>query len=313
MSFPIFPHFRKLVPEDRAEYVVYFERVEPYSDFSFNNLIIWLDLYGDLEISRINSCIVLRFTHPFEPDRRTAYTLLGNRDCLHAINEIFAYQSQHQLPVELAMVPECVVSNILHNHNLPQDLVIHASNDHRDYLFDIADVLALQGQTLLNLRRNLHLFERQHAAQDVTIEVSSLADHTTQTRILQALDTWQEDPDFIKNDPQLDEAKALRRHFQYHSACPAECRCFFIDGKIFGFSIVHRPPQRGWAIFNHLKSSRSVPFGYDYIYHETLKQLYREDVSMINFEQDLGIPGLRTHKKQLGRAEFLYRYNISRF
>lgn len=312
MSFPIFPHFRKLVPTDRGEYLAFYERVEPYSDFSFNNLIIWLDLHDDLEISRYEKCLVLRFTNPFEHAEHKAYTLLGSQNCLAAARAIFDYQLTQNEPPQLVMVPECAVSSMLQTGQLPQNLIIRASNDHRDYLFETADVLALEGGGLLNLRRNLHVFEREHP-KDVTMELYDLSDKEDQSRILRALSTWQQDKDFLKNDPTFDEMKALRRYFHYSSSCPAECRCFFINGEMFGLSIVHRPPQRGWAIFNHLKATRAVPHGYDYVYYETLRQLYRESVTMINFEQDLGIKGLRIHKKQLGRGTFLYRYDISQF
>ena len=312
MSFPIFPHFRKFTPQDRAEYLAYYARVEPYCDFSFNNLIIWLDLHDDLEISRLASCLVLRFTNPFQRSEHKAYTLLGERDCLKATHTLFSYRQALGEPTELVMVPECAVSNMLKTHQLPQDLVIRASNDHRDYLFETADVIALEGGKLLNLRRNLHVFHRQHP-EGITMEMYDLLDRGDQMRILRGLETWQKDQGFIKNDPNFDEIKALRRYFQYAKVCPAECRCFFLNGIMFGFSIVHRPPQRGWAIFNHLKSSRNIPHSYDYVYYETLQQLYKEGITMVNFEQDLGIEGLRIHKKQLGRADFLYRYDISRF
>lgn len=313
MSFPIFPYFRKLVPQDRAAYLAFFERVDPYSDFSFNNLMIWLDLHDDLEISRYRTCLVLRFTNPFvHGTKHRAYTILGDRHCLAAIDAIFTLQESLGEPPQLTMAPECAVSDMLQSSQLPGNLVIRASNDHRDYIFETADVVALQGQRLLNLRRNLSVFRREHP-ENVTMERYDLSNTGDQIRITNALSTWQQNSSFNKNDPHFDETKALQRYFRFNDYCPAECRCFFLNGRMFGFSIVHYPPQRGWAVFNHLRATRDVPHGYDYIYYATMAELYHSSITQVNFEQDLGIPGLRTHKKQLGRSSFLYRYDISRY
>ena len=311
MSFPKFPNFRKLVPQDRAAYNAFYVRVEPYSDFSFNNLIIWLDLHDDLEISQYQKCLVLRFTNPFEKTTTKAYTLIGFTNCLKAIEAIFSYQEARNETATLTMVPECVISNVLHTHDLTQRLVVRASSDHRDYIFDSADVVALEGGAMLNLRRNIHVFEREHPS-GISMELFDLGNAHHQAQLTRALEMWGQDNDFFKNDPDLDEAKALRRYMKFNEWCPAECRCFFIDGTLFGFSIVQKPPQKGWAIFNHLRATRAVPHAYDFIYYETVKELYAQSITMINFEQDLGIPGLRIHKKQLGRSTFLYRYEASR-
>lgn len=312
MNFPLFPTFRKLVPEDRDDYLAVYKHVDPYSDFSFNNLIIWLDLEEDLEISHYKGCVILRFTNPFEHSRReTAYTIMGYKNCLEVIEAIFAYQAQQELPQKLIMVPESVVSNALQATTIPQEFVIRASQDHCDYVFTVDEVLTAQGKHYEQLRRNLRIFYRENPGQ-IDVVTLDLAKPETHHYLLDALSKWQENAGFIKNDPTFDEPRALNRYFTYPQACPAECRAFLLNGTIFGFSIIHKPPQKDWAIFNHLKCSRDVPNGYDFIYHYILGELAKDNVSKVNFEQDLGIPGLRLHKRQLGRSEFLYRYDISR-
>jgi len=311
MSFPTFPNFRKLVPEDRDIYLDFYKRVEPYSDFSFNNLLIWLDLKNDLEVAQLKDCVILRFTNPFVHDRvETAYTMLGSANCLEVVQLLFAHQRSQGEEARLVMVPECVVSNMLHTHDLPQNLVIRASSDHCDYIFDVAEVNEAKGGKYEQLRRNLRIFTRENPGH-VQIQNFDLRDHRTHAYLLQALKMWQQDEGFVKNDPTFDEEKALQHYFRFNEFCPAECQGFFLDGKLFGFSIIHRPPQQDWVIFNHLKCTRDVPHGYDYIYYATVHQLEKQGVKYMNFEQDLGIPGLRVHKRQLGRSDFLYRYDIS--
>ncbi len=311
MNFPLFPHFRKLVAEDRREYLIHYGRVEPYSDFSFNNLIIWLDLHNDLEISHYKNCIILRFTNPFEHRRRElAYTILGDEDCREIVEAIFDYQRAQHQEARLIMVPECVISNMLQSHDLPQSLVIHANSDHCDYIFDVAEVVAAEGGKYEELRRSLRLFSRKNIGV-VSVEYFDLNDPNTHIVLMAALKEWQKDEGFIANDPTFDEEKALTRYFVFNKSCPAICRVYFLDDKMFGFSIIHYPPQKGWIIFNHLKCDRNVAHGYDFIYYDTMCRLATEGITSVNFEQDLGINGLSLHKRHLGRSRYLYRYNIS--
>lgn len=311
MNFPTFPQFRKLVAGDRNEYLSFYERVEPYSDFSFNNLIIWLDLREDLCVSRYKDCIILRFTNPFEHTKQElAYTVLGNQGCLEAVQTLFAFQRSIGQAARLIMVPECVVSDMLHTHDLPQSLVIRASSDHCDYVFDVAEVLAAKGGKYEQLRRNLRLFLRDNPGR-IQVKTFDLAQPETHTYLWAALKQWQQDKGFVKNDPTFDEEKALKRYFTFSSSCPAMCQGFFVDDTLFGFSVLHRPPQKGWVIFNHLKCSREASHGYDFIYYATMYQLRNQGIHHVNFEQDLGIEGLRLHKRLLGRSEYLYRYDIS--
>jgi hypothetical protein len=309
MSFPTFPVFRKLVPEDRDIYLDFYRRVEPYSDFSFNNLIIWLDLREDLEVSQFKQCIILRFTNPFEPGK--AYSLIGNRDCQVAIESIFDFQESLGLEARLVMAPECVIDDMLKANALPEHLVIRASIDHRDYLFGTDQVVSLEGSKFMNLRRNLRVF---HTEQPEGISVGSLdlSSPVAQEHLLTKLKEWQTQATFMKNDPLFDETKALQRHIQFNKWCPAECLGFFDHGELFGFSIFHRPPQQDWAIFNHLKCRRDVRYGFDFVFYTTVSYLHEQGVRVVNGEQDLGIIGLRTHKQQLGPNGYLYRYDITR-
>lgn len=311
MSFPNFPILRKLVPEDRDAYLELYGRIEPYSDFSFNNVLVWLDINDDLEIAQLRDCFVLRFSNPFE-DGKTSYTLLGNSGCLDATEEVFDHLQLLGEEPRLVMVPECAVSDMLTTGDtLPRNLVVSASSAHRDYLFDINEVLELKGKKYAELRHSLNVFNRQYGDQ-ISVQVLNIRESATQRLLSKALESWLAEARFTKNDPRAEEHKALKRYMKYSQWCPAKCLGFFLDDKLFGFSISHLPPQKGWAIGNHIKCNPDIKYAFDFICYTTMYVLHQEGIDMINGEQDLGVQGLRTHKQQLGPAGFLYRYDISR-
>lgn len=309
MSFPEFPIFRKLVTEDRAAYLRYYKRAEPYSDFSFNNLLVWLDINNDLEIARHHECLVLRFSNPFEEGKQ-AYTIIGNQGCRQAVTEIFEHLRLTGQEPRMVMVPECVISDILSGPMLPQNLVIRANVDHRDYVYDIKNTLELKGKVFAELRHSLNVFDREYGDR-ASIKTLSLNELSTKHVLMDALKKWHEASSFTKNDPRFEEAEALKRYFSFIDACPAKCLAFFLDEKLFGFSIFHLPPQKGWAIGNHIKCDPSVRYAFDFMVYATMSVLHKEGIEYVNGEQDLGIGGLRTHKRQLGPVDYLYRYDIS--
>jgi len=312
MNFPEFPVFRKLVPEDRDIYLTLYKSVEPYSDFSFNNLLVWLDINNDLEISQLRDCFIFRFTNPFD-DNQVTYSLLGKNDCLQVTQDIFAHLRSIGEQPRLSMVPECVVSDILVNSDmLPQELVIRASADHRDYIFDIDAVLALKGKKYADLRHALNAFNRDYAHK-VSVRELDIRRPDTKKILLAGLKAWGQDRRFSKHDPRREETKALSRYLMYSKWCPAKCLGFFIDGEIIGFSIFHLPPQTGWAIGNHIKCDPGIRHAFDFICYMTMYTLHQQGIHTINGEQDLGIPGLKSHKQQLGPSGYLYRYDISQF
>jgi hypothetical protein len=50
---------------------------------------------------------------------------------------------------------------------------------------------------------------------------------------------------------------------------------------------------------------------YDYLKHTTAKELHEKGVKYINYEQDLGIVGLRQTKLLLHPEHYLKKYSIS--
>lgn len=309
MSFPIFPVFRKLTPEDRSEYLEYYRAGAPYCDFSFNNVIVWLNQNDDLEVARYKGCLILRFSNPFEEDSM-AYTLLGKHNCMEAAEQIFDLQKSHHQTPRLVMVPEEAIDDMRTSPRPSQSITLSSSIDHRDYIFDIPTVLGLAGKRYADLRHSLNSFNRTYGDQ-VSVRHFKVGDPHLKRLLEHALARWSGQERFTKNDPRLEEAKALQRYQRYNKYCPAECLGFFIGDQMFGVSIFHLPPQPGWAIGNHIKCDPTVRYAFDFICYTTMCFLNQKGIGKINGEQDLGILGLRAHKQQLGPTGFLCRYDVT--
>lgn len=310
MHFPIFPEFRKISHRDYKEYAQYYSQLEPYSDFSFNNLLIWLNINDDLEISRHGNNLILRFSNVFD-DNKKCYTLLGCDGALETADELFDYLEDSGEKMRLSMVPESALSNMLQRTKIPRNLLILADPASRDYIFNVGQAQAMEGGKYSKLRQYIHKFENEHAS---SIEVRSLnlKDIHIQQLILNHLNSWLHDEYFGRNDPRQNELRSIKRYFQVIGSAPAEAIGIFIKGTLVSVGIYHFPPQKDWVIYNHIKCNHQYKYLFDYTYFCSLKLFAKQGKKFVNFEQDLGITGLRIHKERLRPQRFLYRYEISR-
>lgn len=299
--FPSFPAFRRLTAGDEQRYVATYRQVEPYADFSFNNLLIWLDMENDLEVSTHGDCLILRFTNVFEG--RKSYTMLGVDGCDEAARSVFAFQDRHGIAQELSMVPECATREIRGNAEVVED------PDSSDYVFDIAMALKMSDNSFARLRKENRAFWRRHGGR-ARLDVIDPSDTASQHLIFNRLDEWRRHGGGLRNDPDDMERRAIERAFSLAAVIGFECVGLWIDGKLVSFAVFHLPPQPGWAIVNHLKYDRGINGLFDATYHAVLGYLADKGLRFINLEQDLGIDGLRFHKNRLRPAGRLKRYTI---
>jgi hypothetical protein len=308
MSFPIFPAFRKLTLDDRDEYLRYYEQVEPYSDFSFNNLWVWFNLYHDLEISQHQQNLVLRYRNILEAGKKI-YTLLGKQDCQATVEAVFAFQASQSEQQRLAMVPDCVVKDI-QKTTLDHKILMQEDRANTDYILDVQATAALTGGRFAKLRRETNVFQTTYG-NAVSLYKLDMQERANQQLLLDSLRRWQGNKDFAHNDPAHNELKVLRRRFAVASKVPTECLALAVNNKLVGFALYHFPPQKGTAIFNHLKGDYDYRFASSFMFYAAFKQVAGQGIVYGNFEQDLGIEGLRRHKEMLQPIGFLKRYELT--
>jgi hypothetical protein len=103
--------FKKFNLDCQAEYKKFYAKLPPYSDFSFNKLLVWLDIYDDLHYSIVNTNYIFRFSNPFQDDE-VSYTLIGTEKIEETLSELRdeIINANHKLT--LSMVPACFAEKI---------------------------------------------------------------------------------------------------------------------------------------------------------------------------------------------------------
>jgi hypothetical protein len=208
------------------------------------------------------------------------------------------------LPQELVMVPESVVR---HSPKLSELCEVSEDIDNKDYIYDVARTRGAEGKKYVAYRNALSYFKRNYGPNIVARPIA-LGDHSVSVRIINSLHTW--DNTYRQTDQARMEGLAINQLLRNARDLNVQCLVVEIDNRLASFCFYHYPPQQGYVIVNHLKCDNRYKYIFDYTFARLIELLHAQGITYANLEQDLGIPGLRTHKQRLAPIDYLRRYTV---
>lgn len=268
-------------------------RFEPYSDFNFTSLFSWND--GTSEIGTLNGNLVIRIADYITGD--PVYSLLGDKMIDNSLVTLLS------LAKEIKLVPEVATSNI----SQPETFEILEDQDNFDYIYSVEQLSSLPGQSLRTKRKAINRFERQYGS-GATVQSIDLSERGQAEDLLRVFNEWAEDRG-LDDEETRSEAEAIDRllaHAANFDLIGTEAR---IDGKVVGFSI-HEVLGRGYAVCHFQKSILSYDNLDPYLTNAAAQELRNRDCEYVNWEQDLGLPGLRELKSSYKPVKRLKKYII---
>ena len=299
INIPEYPNFRKFNINDKHWYIKFYARFEPYADFAFGNLLIWLDYKNDLMISEINNNIVFKFTNILTVGEQI-YTILGKEKMDLSLNTLF-----NDGVKELSFVPEVVIDSL--KNKLSYNISLERESF--DYILNVPRMSYLLGPEIRKLRREVRLSIKDYG-EHITLKEPSMHNDTTVEFLINNLHTWEKAFTLTKNDSEKQELYALNKSLVLAKHIDNRCFCTYVDGKLEGFIIYQTPPQKEYVILNHIKTSYAYRYIFDFMMFAFASRVQQSNYKFINFEQDLGIEGLRNHKLALKPIRFLKKYSI---
>lgn len=298
-----FPNFTKLNPELKNEYELWFSRFKPYSDFSFNNLVSWLDIKDSLYLAKHQGNMIFLLDNPFNKHPNT-YSLLGKSEIDSTIKVI-----KSQGVSMLEMVPEETVDNI--SNKSAFEITEDESNN--DYIYRFSDWVNWRGGLNKSTKSNIAKVYKNMEQSGIKILPADLSDNGDLKLINDCSRMWQ-----VKNEEtkiakiQL-EHTAIKRLLENSKSLNVKALIIKSNNKPISVMIYHEPPQKEFIIFNHLKCDYSFSGIFDFSFMLSVSYLDLNNPNRykyFNAEQDLGIEGLRHHKKLMNPAYQLKRYTV---
>lgn len=293
--------FKKISLEDRKKIESITSGYSPYSDYNFTSLWCW-DTNKELQIAFFRTSLIVKFTdyitgEPF-------YSFMGDGSPQEVYKEIISILEYSRERLYVKLVPEGVANSLqVHGYNISQD------RDNFDYIFLLPTLINYTGNRLRAKRNYLHRFKRFYP--EAKSRILDLSDLSTKKAVVSTFFSW-------SSCKHIDQEE-ITREYSAISNLLSHSRIFnlvslgvFFHGKMIGFSI-NEVLNNNYSILHFEKADYKTYIGiYPYIMSQTARILFEKYSSMyLNYEQDLGIEGLRKAKISYMPSFFLKKYTIN--
>ncbi len=293
---PEFPEFKQLELSDKAAVEALTHNYPPYSDFEFASLYAW-DVQEQTKLSWHHGNLIVRFTDYL--DGNFFYTFIGESDVNDTAEKLLDLSSNEGLEPVLKLIPEATAKHLdTERFNVRED------RDNFDYIFETERYVTFSGSRLKSRRNFLNGFLKQYPGyQSITLDLTDIA---YLEQILTLQNKWSQDSiNFSKN-----EERAFMRFIKFAEHFKYLAIALVINDTLVGLSI-NALPAESCAHSLFLKADKEYHGIYAAMMHETSKKLIEHNYHHINYEQDLGIEGLRKAKVALDPVHFLNKYAVT--
>ncbi|PIT86820.1 MAG: hypothetical protein COU33_01065 [Candidatus Magasanikbacteria bacterium CG10_big_fil_rev_8_21_14_0_10_43_6] len=301
-TIPQFPQFRSLYLQDHDVLVGFLREHPPYSDYNFTSMWTW-DVDGSKQISQLHGNLVVIFSDYVSKDRFISF--LGSQKVPETVETLLTYSQQHNLGGTLRLMPEVVVSSLPPSR---ADLRIEEDEGSHDYILSVELMKSMAGSKLGPKRNFINRYKRQYEKRTVVKKID-VQDPFVQQQIIALFCTWQKKAKKTCAETE-DEFQALNRAMSHASDFDLHALGIYIDTELVAFSI-DEVVHDGYGVIHYEKANNDIVGIYQYLKQQSAYMFAELGCRYINYEQDLGIPGLRKAKRSHAPIDMLKKYTIS--
>lgn len=299
-ELPIFPEFERLDITHKEVLQEIASNFPSYSDFNFVSLFTW-DTDGAVVVSSLNDNLVIRFTDYI--DNKTFYSFLGTNKVDETVATLIKYAESLGEHPELMLVPHSTASLISTDiHEVSED------RDNHDYLLSVNDLVEFRTNMYRGKKNLLNRFQREYGEHAKTLEID-LTDLTNRKEIREVLDSWQASRH--KSSKEVDnEFVAIERALAHAKDLGIRAFGVYLHNDLIGFTLFEILPKKV-AVIHFDKADVSYIGVFEHLKHTFAKHIASLGMDTINYEQDLGIEGLRKAKESYHPKDYLKKYTVS--
>jgi hypothetical protein len=296
-----FPRLEELSIEDGPTLRSLIADYPPYSEFNFTNLFAW-DANNVVQVSQFAGGLAILLQD--HDTKRNFYTLIGSQSVDLVVKQLIEMSRQKGLGTSLRLVPQTVIDSL----NNSSDFIIEEDRDNFDYILSVDYHAKLAGHKNANRR---HLITKLVKENNTRLKVKQLdlTDHQDKSDILLCTSQWisASSKNHVKSEAEL---AAINRVLDSSALLNVRGLGFYIDDTICAFSLFEYL-QNAMGIVHFEKCDLSYKGIAQYVRNCVAKEFLAHGVDYINYEQDLGIEGLRKAKSMLHPDSFLKKYTVS--
>lgn len=288
-----YPLFTKLNNENLEALNQIVSQYEPYSDFNVVSLFCWAG-QDDIRLARLHGNLVVQMQDYITREQIT--TILGSENTDSTLDVLLASTSR------LVLVPGVTVDAIRGMHKY----IVAEDEDNFDYIYKVSKLALMEGGDFKKKRNKLSKL-KMDCGDRISVETKLLQAEDREV-VLQIFDNWacENSRDAHSADS---ERAAIERIWKLNNKGISITYVRY-DGHVVGFSI-NEVLDNEFAVCHFEKALKVHENIYTFLANEVARSLMAQGVRWINWEQDLGIPGLRASKSSYFPERFLKKYTIA--
>jgi len=300
IQIPKFPDYKVLEITDSTSIKSLVEAYPTYSDFGFTSMFCW-DAKGEIEVSMLNDNLVVLFQDYH--NGKKFFSVLGRNKMDESIMTLLLYSMKRGFGSKLKLVPQTVIESI----KSPEHLVIEEDRDNFDYILSVRFHAELEGSKNEDRRYRIKKFQQEYG-NSLEVKKLDLSNDKDQIDILACLVDWGKARN-KSNEEMGIESTAIKRILHNSEHLPLESIGVYIGQKLRGFSI-YELVQSSHSVVHFEKCDVAYSGITHFIRNLVAQNLHEKGSTHINYEQDLGIEGLRKSKEMLHPEHFLKKYTV---
>lgn len=291
-----FPLFSKLSIEHRSEIVAFTSNFEPYSDFNFTSLFCW-NIDSSAEVSLLNGNLVIKI--PDYLSGEPVYSILGKSELNESIVTLL------NVTPTVKFVPHVVIEKLQESNYF----TFTEDRDNFDYVYGLNSLAHLPGGGLKKKRNKVYGFQKAFDNQSITVTFKTLLPEHADD-LLQVFVEWSKAPS--KHDEEIQaEYRALKKLIDHSDRFNIRLTEVRIRNQLMAFSL-NEILDTKYALCHFEKAlpAHQDKNIYTFLTHQSAQSLIEQGCKYVNWEQDLGIAGLRKSKMSYKPASFLKKYYV---
>lgn len=295
---PQYPNFIPLKLSHRDEVHGITQHFLPYSDFNFTSMFSW-NTDDSTAISLLNKNLVVRMPDYLDSSRHI-HSVLGKNKIDNTLNYLLDDID------ELRLVPEPVLECADLNR-----FTCQPDRDNFDYVYDVSHLTELAGGKYRKKRNKVNVFVKDHSDLELQVHARRQLNQADQQAIRALQLEWSKHSQQSQQEL-VNERHALERLLANADSFSLLTTLVVVDDRLVAFSI-GESLQAGYAICHFEKAIAAHHTNLNtFVVTQMARSLQEVGCKYVNWEQDLGLEGLRQSKLSYHPSTMLKKFTVSR-
>jgi len=294
--------YREITLQDRENFLNFFEKgYYDNSEFSFANLYIWRHSYFMQFCIKDDVLYIMgryKKNLPFLMPPILMDPKASHRIPMEIVLDDF---SARGFPFLVKGVTEEMKTKI--ENDCPGMFHFEEDPDNFDYVYNSSDLINLPGRKYHKKRNHISQFVRKY-----DFEYESMGEEHIEECKIASIYWFSQRSTGVEDDLE-DEKIAVMEALQNMKALNLKGGLIRVEGRIQAFSLGERL-NRDTAVIHIEKANPDIPGLYAMINQKFAEDAW-SDMTYINREEDMGLPGLRKSKRSYYPVRMVKKYNVT--